>query len=91
MPQEERKSAGNSEEQASDSTIRSQSTDDTETSYILVEDSDGSQKALSVTEISPEIGGWWWSAARAAMRSFNRILSMRLRPRCKFHPHGYVW
>ena len=55
--QEERKSAGNSEEQASDSTVRSQSTDDTETSYILVEDSDGSQKALSVTEISPEIRG----------------------------------
>ena len=55
--QVERKSAGNSEEQASDSTVRSQSTDDTETSYILVEDSDGSQKALSVTEISPEIRG----------------------------------
>ena len=37
--------------------MRAQSSDDSETSYILVKESDGSQKALAVTEISPEIRG----------------------------------
>ena len=54
---QEKKSAGSTEEQAGQSTIRSQSNDDSETSYIIIKDSDGSQKALSVTEISPEIRG----------------------------------
>ncbi len=54
---EEKKSAGSTEEQTGQSTIRSQSNDDSETNYILIKDSDGSQKALSVTEISPEIRG----------------------------------
>ena len=55
--QEEKKSAGNTQEQSDQSTIRSQSTDDQETSYILVKEADGSQKALAVTEISPEVRG----------------------------------
>ena len=55
--QEENKSAGNTQEQSDQSTIRSQSTDDQETSYILVKEADGSQKALAVTEISPEVRG----------------------------------
>ena len=54
---QEKKSAGSTEEQTSESTVRAQSSDDSETSYILVKESDGSQKALAVTEISPEIRG----------------------------------
>lgn len=54
---EEKRSAGNSEEQSNESTVRTQSNDDTETNYIIVKDSDGSQRALAVTEISPEIRG----------------------------------
>ena len=54
---QEKKSAGSTEEQTGESTVRAQSSDDSETSYILVKESDGSQKALAVTEISPEIRG----------------------------------
>ena len=54
---EEKQSAGSTQEQSDNSTVRSESSDDRETSYILVKGSDGSQKALSVTELSPQVRG----------------------------------
>lgn len=54
---EEKKSKQTTEDKASDQDRKSQEHDNVETSYIIVKDADGSQKALAVTEVQPVVKG----------------------------------
>lgn len=53
----EEKTSGQTTEDKSDGTTRNETDSSNETGYILVRDSDGSEKALPVTEIQPVIKG----------------------------------
>lgn len=54
---EEKKSRQTTENKAADQDIRNQAQDQVETSYIIVKDADGAQKALEVTEVQPVVKG----------------------------------
>lgn len=54
---QEKRNTQTQEDNTNSSTVKKQDTDNTETSYILVKDSDGSQKALPVTEVQPTVKG----------------------------------
>lgn len=54
---EEKKSNQTTEDKSGDSTTKNEANDNTETTYILVKDADGAQKALKVTEVQPIIKG----------------------------------
>jgi len=54
---EEKTSNQSTEDKSGGSTTRNQANDSTETKYLLVKDADGSQKALSVTEVQPIVKG----------------------------------
>ena len=54
---EEKKSNQTTEDKSNDSTTKNEANDDTETTYILVKDADGAQKAIPVTEVQPIIKG----------------------------------
>ncbi|MBW7573467.1 stage III sporulation protein AG [Caproiciproducens faecalis] len=54
---EEKKSNQTTEDKSDGSTTKNEANDNTETTYILVKDADGAQKALAVTEVQPIIKG----------------------------------
>lgn len=54
---QEKKSKQTTENKASDQDVRNQAQDQVETSYIIVKDADGAQKALEVTEVQPVVKG----------------------------------
>lgn len=54
---EEKKSNQTTEDKSDGSTTKNEANDNTETTYILVKDADGAQKALKVTEVQPIIKG----------------------------------
>ncbi len=54
---EQKQSGQTTEDKSGGTTTRNETNNDTETSYILVKNADGSEKALSVTEIQPVVKG----------------------------------
>lgn len=54
---EEKRSNQTTEDKSDGSTTKNEANDNTETTYILVKDADGAQKALAVTEVQPIIKG----------------------------------
>jgi stage III sporulation protein AG len=54
---EEKKSNQTTEDKSGDSTTKNEANDNTETTYIIVKDADGAQKAIPVTEVQPIIKG----------------------------------
>lgn len=54
---QEKKSNQTTEDKSGNSTIKNEANDNTETTYILVKDADGGQKALPVTEVQPIVKG----------------------------------
>lgn len=54
---QEKKSQQTTEDKASEQDVKNQAQNQVETSYILVKDADGSQRALSVTEVQPVVKG----------------------------------
>lgn len=54
---EEKKSNQTTEDKSGSSTTKNEANDNTETKYILVEDADGAQRALPITEVQPIVKG----------------------------------
>lgn len=54
---EEKKSGQTTQDKSGGATMRDESDSNNETNYILVKNADGSEKALQVTEIQPEVKG----------------------------------
>ncbi|XOQ48909.1 MAG: Stage III sporulation protein AG [Eubacteriales bacterium] len=54
---EEKKSNKTTQDKSDGTTTKNEANDNTETTYILVKDADGAQRALAVTEVQPIIKG----------------------------------